>query len=33
MSDQRPEPPPYSPASGDAALKQTGATPLRANDP
>ncbi|WP_149828260.1 serine/threonine-protein kinase [Streptomyces tailanensis] len=33
MSDQRPEPPPYSPASGDAALEQTGATPLKPSDP
>ncbi|MGW0840341.1 protein kinase domain-containing protein [Streptomyces sp. NPDC002787] len=33
MSDQRPKPPPYSPASGDAALEQTGATPLRPSDP
>ncbi|MFE7843119.1 protein kinase [Streptomyces sp. NPDC057474] len=33
MSDQRPEPPPYSPASGDAALERAGAAPLRPSDP
>jgi serine/threonine protein kinase len=33
MSDQRPTPSPYSPASGDAALEQAGATPLRSADP
>lgn len=33
MPDQRPGPPPYSPASGDAAPEQTGATPLRRSDP
>ncbi|MEW2634627.1 serine/threonine-protein kinase [Streptomyces sp. NPDC048389] len=32
MSDQRPTPP-YSPASGDTALAQAGATPLRPADP
>ncbi|MEU0085568.1 serine/threonine-protein kinase [Streptomyces sp. NPDC006274] len=32
MSDQRPAPP-YSPASGDAALAQAGATPLGPADP
>ncbi|MFF6915861.1 protein kinase [Streptomyces sp. NPDC012466] len=32
MSDQRPVPP-HSPASGDAALEQAGASPLRARDP
>ncbi|WP_371577541.1 protein kinase [Streptomyces sp. NBC_01314] len=33
MSDQRPEPPPYSRASHDAALEQAGAAPLRPSDP
>ncbi|WP_200301879.1 serine/threonine-protein kinase [Streptomyces adelaidensis] len=33
MSDQRPEPPPHSPASGNAALEQAGATPLKPSDP
>ncbi|MEE1758943.1 serine/threonine-protein kinase [Streptomyces sp. SP18BB07] len=33
MSDQRPGPPPHSPASGDASLELTGATPLRPSDP
>jgi serine/threonine protein kinase len=32
MSDQRPAPP-YTPASGEAALKQAGGTPLRPADP
>nr|WP_318656264.1 hypothetical protein [Streptomyces resistomycificus] len=32
MSDQRPIPP-YSPASGDAALEQAGASRLRSRDP
>ncbi|MEV0240504.1 serine/threonine-protein kinase [Streptomyces sp. NPDC050674] len=32
MSDRRPMPP-YSPASGDTALEQAGASPLRARDP
>ncbi|GHH86290.1 serine/threonine-protein kinase [Streptomyces capitiformicae] len=32
MSDQRPTPP-YTPASGEAALKQAGGTPLRPADP
>ncbi|MFF7867141.1 protein kinase [Streptomyces qaidamensis] len=32
MSDQRPMPP-HSPASGDAALEQAGASPLRSRDP
>ncbi|MEV0217883.1 serine/threonine-protein kinase [Streptomyces sp. NPDC050704] len=33
MSDQRPTPSPYSPASGDAALEQAGATRLKSTDP